>query len=30
MPERLIVGNWMNGIVANRLLTRMKKKSVNR
>ena len=30
MPERENVGNWMNGIVANRLLSRMKKKSVTR
>ena len=29
MPERENVGNWMNGIVANRLLTRMKKNSAN-
>ena len=30
MPERENVGNWMNGMVAKRLLTRMKKKSVKR
>ena len=30
MPERENVGNWKNGIVAKRLLTRMKKNSVNR
>ena len=30
MPARDSVGNWMNGIVAKRLLSRMKKNSVKR
>ena len=30
MPERENVGNWMNGIVAKKLLSRMKKNSVKR
>ncbi len=30
MPERENVGNWMNGIEPNKLLSRMKKNTVTR